>query len=198
MTSPRTAAQFQALYHATPPWEIGRPQPAFARLATAGALHGRVLDVGCGTGEHALMAASLGLDATGVDITPLAIMLARAKARTRDLVARFVVADALDLSLLGRRFDTVLDCGLFHLLDDDGRARYVRSVGSALRTGGRFFVLCFRVGQPGTLGPRRIAADEISAAFADGWGVDSIEATRILTTAGPHGALAWRAALTRR
>jgi SAM-dependent methyltransferase len=45
---------FDAAYHGTPPWEIGRPQPALAELAEAGALRGRVLDVGCGTGEHAL------------------------------------------------------------------------------------------------------------------------------------------------
>ena len=33
---------------APPPWDIGRPQPAFVGLAEAGRLTGRVLDVGCG------------------------------------------------------------------------------------------------------------------------------------------------------
>jgi predicted RNA methylase len=45
-----------------PPWDIGRPQPAFVRLARSGVLAGRVLDVGCGTGEHALLAAAHGAD----------------------------------------------------------------------------------------------------------------------------------------
>jgi SAM-dependent methyltransferase len=49
------------------------PQPAFLALAEAGAIHGRVLDVGCGTGEHALMCAALGLDATGVDLSGVAL-----------------------------------------------------------------------------------------------------------------------------
>jgi 2-polyprenyl-3-methyl-5-hydroxy-6-metoxy-1,4-benzoquinol methylase len=65
---PRRPEDFDALYAGTPPWDIGRPQPAFLALAEAGALKGRVLDVGCGTGEHALMAAELGLEATGVDV----------------------------------------------------------------------------------------------------------------------------------
>src|SRR6266568_3429515 len=51
------------LYTSPPPWDIGRPQPAFLTLAEAGAIQGRVLDVGCGTGEHVLMCAALGLDA---------------------------------------------------------------------------------------------------------------------------------------
>ena len=67
-TDARRARDFDATYLAgRAPWDIGRPQSAFRELADRGRLIGRVLDVGCGTGEHALMAAALGLDATGVD-----------------------------------------------------------------------------------------------------------------------------------
>ena len=61
------------MYATTPPWDIGRPQPAFLELAEKGAVMGRVLDVGCGTGEHALMAAGRGLPATGIDSAPSAM-----------------------------------------------------------------------------------------------------------------------------
>src|SRR6266571_1053785 len=89
---------FEAVYAGRPPWGIGRPQPAFVGLADAGALEGRVLDVGCGTGEHALMAAGLGLQATGIDAAPAAIAIAEGKARDRGLPARFLVWDALRLA----------------------------------------------------------------------------------------------------
>src|ERR1700678_3420795 len=75
----------------TPPWDIGHPQPAFVTLARSGAVVGRVLDIGCGTGEHALMAAELGLDATGIDVATRAILLAEQKAKSRKLAARFLV-----------------------------------------------------------------------------------------------------------
>ncbi len=71
------------LYTSPPPWDIGRPQPAFLALTDGGAVRGRVLDVGCGTGEHALMSAGLGLDATGVDLASAALHAATEKARDR-------------------------------------------------------------------------------------------------------------------
>jgi SAM-dependent methyltransferase len=94
-------------------WDIGRPQPAFVRLADEGRLTGRLLDAGCGTGENALLAASRGADVTGVDVAPTAIARARAKASGRGLTARFEVADALDLGRLSLTVDTVIDSGVF-------------------------------------------------------------------------------------
>jgi SAM-dependent methyltransferase len=90
------------LYTSTPPWDIGRPQPAFLALADAGAIRGRVLDVGCGTGEHVLMAAGPGLDATGVDLA--ALRAAEGKARDRGVTARFLRWDARKLATFGESF----------------------------------------------------------------------------------------------
>jgi 2-polyprenyl-3-methyl-5-hydroxy-6-metoxy-1,4-benzoquinol methylase len=97
------------------PWDIGRPQPAFVRLADEGRLTARLLDAGCGTGENALLAASRGADVTGIDVAPTAIARARAKASERGLTARFEVADALDLGRLSLTVDTVIDSGVFHV-----------------------------------------------------------------------------------
>jgi SAM-dependent methyltransferase len=193
----RRAEDFDALYAATPPWDIGRPQPPFLSLAEAGWLRGRVLDVGCGTGEHALMAAALGLDATGIDAAPAAIRLAKRKAEARGLRVRFIVGDALRLPALGERYDTVLDSGLFHVFDDGDRALFVASLGAALQSGGRYHMLCFSDRQPGDLGPRRVRQEEIRASFADGWQVESIEPARMDVNVSPEGVHAWLATITR-
>jgi cyclopropane fatty-acyl-phospholipid synthase-like methyltransferase len=159
-----------------PPWDIGRPQPAFIRLAEAGLLTGKVLDAGCGTGEHALLAAAHGGDATGIDVAPTAIEQARTKAAQRGLAVRFEVADVLDLGRLGLHFDTIIDSGVFHTFTDEDRPRYVASLAAALRPGGTCYLMCFSDRQPGEWGPRRVRQGELRAAFSDGWQVESIVA----------------------
>src|SRR6266571_2258993 len=158
------------------PWDIGRPQPAFVRLAEQGLLAGRVLDSGCGTGEHTLLAAAHGADATGVDGSGLAIGRARDKAAERGLVARFEVGDVLRLADLGLTFGVIIDSGVFHVFDDGDRTRYVASLASVLRPGGRCYLTCFSDRQAGDYGPRRVSQDELRAAFSQGWAVASIEA----------------------
>ena len=191
------ASRFDDSYLGTPPWDIGRPQPAFVRLADDGALRGTVLDVGCGTGEHALMAAARGFDAVGVDDSPRAIERARAKAAERGLDVEFVVADALDLGALGRTFDTVLDCGLFHVFDDKERARYVESLADAVGAGGRFDMLAFSDLAPGAFGPRHLREDEIRSSFADAWRIVSLERTALEIVIRPGTIPAWLAVVER-
>ena len=135
----RTAQLFNESYagSAPAPWDIGRPQPAFLDLARTGGLIGRVLDVGCGTGEHALLAASLGHETLGVDFAPRAIELATQKAAVRGIEATFRVFDALRLPELDALFDTVVDCGLFHVFDDEQCHRFVDGLALVVRPGGR-------------------------------------------------------------
>lgn len=187
---------FEGSYRAgTPPWDVGHPQPVFVEVADG--FRGRVLDVGCGTGEHALLAAGQGLDATGIDTSETAIDRARRKAEERGLAARFVVWDALDLGSLGERFETVLDCGLFHVFDDGDRARYVESLGSAMAPDGQLFLLCFSDLVPGGFGPRRVRREEIRASFAERWTVRSIVPARMDVNFSPEGIAGWFATIER-
>lgn len=166
---------FEAAYlEGSPPWDIGRPQTAFVRLCDAGQISGRVIDVGCGTGENALYLASRGLDVVGIDLAPAAIDRARRKASERGLSARFEIADALDLSAFAGSFESGIDSGCFHTFDDERRARYVRSLHAALRAQARMVVLCFSDRQPGTWGPRRVTEPELREAFRDGWRIDDL------------------------
>ncbi len=185
-------------YRGTPPWDIGRPQAPFVELADAGELRGSVLELGCGTGEHTLLAAERGLDATGVDIAPTAVARARVKARERGVTARFLVHDALDADKLGETFDVVLDCGFFHVLCDPDRARLAHVLLQVMTTGSAYHLLCFSDRVPGHAGPRRIAQDEIRAVFANGFSVESIDEAYIEATFTTDPLPAWLARIVPR
>ena len=195
-----TGLPWDASYQDGPaPWDLGRPQPAIVRVASAGGFAGAVLDAGCGTGENALYVASRGLPVLGVDVAGTALAIAREKAADRGIEAEFAVADAFRLDRLGRRFCTVLDCGLFHTFDGDERPGYVASLASVTEHDGTLYVLCFSDAGPGT-GPHPVSRDELSAAFhpGAGWRVAAIEPDRVQTRYhDDDGAPAWFATINR-
>jgi cyclopropane fatty-acyl-phospholipid synthase-like methyltransferase len=186
---------WNSAYEGSPPWDIGGPQPEFVKLADAGKLQGKILDVGCGTGEQVILAARYGAEAMGVDIAELAIKRARAKAEERGVSATFQVADVLHLDELGRQFDAITDSGVFHVFDDEQRPVYVSSLRSALRPGGMYYMMCFSDRQPGDWGPRRVSQAELKAAFVDGWSIGSIEPVKFAVAIDPDGAQAWLATI---
>ena len=195
----RTGQPWDASYRDGPaPWDTGRPQPVIVRLASEGRFGGAVLDAGCGTGENALHVASLGLSVLGVDVADTALAIARAKADERGIKAEFAMADAFQLERLGRTFDTVLDCGLFHTFSADERRRYGASLASVTEHGGTLFVLCFGDQGPDT-GPHPVSQEELRAAFGarNGWRVVAIEPDRVQTRFHDEGAPAWLATIKR-
>ena len=170
MTALPDRYRFESAYAGQAPWDIGRPRQAF--LDVADQISGSVLDVGCGTGENALFLAARGHRVTGIDFLEEPITRARRKAAERGLPVNFFVMDALALKDLPEVFDNVIDSGLFHVFSDEDRKRYVDG------PGGRLFLLCFSDEEPGTQGPRRVSQKELHDAFAQGWVIESIEASR--------------------
>ena len=170
-------ATFEGLYAGPAPWDIDKPQPFF--VTHADLVTSPVLDSGCGTGEHALYFAAQGHRVIGIDFVEAAIQRARTKAAERGLSVEFLVKDATALADWGRRFASVIDCGLFHVFSDEDRRRYVRGLANVVEPGGRLFLLCFSDQEPGNEGPRRVSRQELSDAFSDGWEVESVQPVQI-------------------
>ncbi len=188
---------FNEAYTGTPPWDIGRPQKEFVNLDVGGLIQGDVLDVGCGSGENALYFADQGHVVWGVDAASNAIAKARKKAQDRRITATFTVRDALNLHLIGKTFDTVIDSGLFHVLSDLERPCFARNLSEVLVPGGRYYMLCFSEREQGEYGPRRVTQAEIRETFTDGWSVEWIREARFENRWSTEGARAWLSSILR-
>lgn len=178
-----------------PLWETGQPQPVFLRLAQQENIVGDVLDIGCGSGENALMLAQRGHMVWGIDLSQQAILAAREKAQQRRLEVTFVVGNALELEVLGEGFHTVIDSGLFHTFNDRERKKYLRGLAHVMFPGSRFFLLCYSDQEPGEHGPRRISRRELEKTFQEDWKIHRIEACLFETRT--HAAQAWLATIER-
>lgn len=166
---------FDAVYQQTPPWDIGGPQPALEALLDELPPAGPALDLGCGSGDHAIALARRGLQAVGVDVVQEAIAQARAKAAALppELAGRleFQVADALRPSLLGRQFGAVIDSGFLHLFEPAAAERLAAELAACLRPGGRYYLLAFAVEFDLPNVPRAVGQEELRARFTPerGW-----------------------------
>jgi ubiquinone/menaquinone biosynthesis C-methylase UbiE len=163
-----------------------------ASLVEENEFNGRLLDLGCGTGENALFLSQKGFGVTGVDASAVALERARGKAERRGLPVSFVRGDALRLPELSLGiFDTVLDCGLFHVFNNAERLRYLRALETVLLPGGRIHVLCFSDMERDWGGPRRVTSSEIRALFSVGWTLVRLERAMFQTNLSREGSHAW-------
>jgi len=189
------SAGFNNSYQGTPPWEIDAPQPAVMALAEQGQFAGRVLDVGCGTGENALHLASRGHPVVGVDGAPAAIERAQHKATRRDLSVQFVVADVFELGTLGQQFDTVLDSAFLHIPGNTAARRrvYTEQLATVLAPNGWAHLL--EISEEVTEHPS-LTSTEILDSFDDHWGNERVREAAYAITSGDLPA--WLVSIQRR
>ena len=190
-------SSFESAYDGKPPWDIDRPQREIVRLAERGKIQGKVLDVGCGTGENALYLGDLGYQVVGVDLVQRAVERAMEKALQRGLDTTFLRRDALHLEKTGGPYDTAVDSGLFHVFSDEERPVFVASLATAVRSGGMYYMVCFSEREPGTWGPRRVTRAEIRHSFSVGWKIESIEEAVFETNVESSEVSAWLSSIRR-
>lgn len=98
---------------------------------------GRILDIGCETGNIAFWLEKRGYDVVGIDVSRVAIDWAIEEAKVRESNAGFAVFDAAkDRYIAAEPFDIVLDNHALHCIIGQDRKRYLDSIINNLKAGG--------------------------------------------------------------
>lgn len=188
----RTRLDFDAFYRgeapadgvpasSTVPWDTKAPKENVIGWCAQGLVEGAVLDIGCGLGDNAVYLARQGFTVTGVDISPTAVRIAAGRASDAGVdvgvEVAFEVADATVLDGYTAAFDTVVDSGMFHCLDDADRRAYLAAAHRATRPGATLLLSCFSDANP--TDPARpvpnVAETYLREALpAAGWQIESV------------------------
>ncbi|HUO40382.1 MAG TPA: class I SAM-dependent methyltransferase, partial [Mycobacterium sp.] len=184
-----TRLDFDALYRGespaegvppmAPPWDINGPKENVIGWQSAGRIRGDVLDIGCGLGDNAIYLAQHGHPVTGLDISPTALSTAQQRAADAGVDVRFAVGDATKLEGYTDAFDTVIDSGMFHCLDEDGKRGYASALHRATRLSARLLLSCFCDSDSGGEDWRPVVSEAtLREVFGGaGWDIVSIEPT---------------------
>lgn len=161
----------------TPPWDTKAPKENVIAWHEAGLIHGEVLDIGCGLGDNAVYLAQQGYSVTGLDISPTALITAERRAKDAGVDVRFAVADATKLDGYTDAFDTVIDSGMYHCLDDDGKRAYASAVHRATRPGATLLLAAFSDAnlQSQACGAPTVSEETLRTTLRDGgWDITSL------------------------
>lgn len=106
------------------------------------------VEFGCGEGRNAIFLAKRGIDVTAIDSSDIAIR--NAKDKTEDLKnVRLICSDFLAVDFADRKYDLVLDSGMFHHLAPHRRLQYRELLKGLLKETGYFVLLCFSADEDG-------------------------------------------------
>ncbi len=156
------------------PKSTGNPDDAVVELVEGpDALQpGRALDLGCGSGRHAIYLAKHGWSVTGVDLVADAVEQARTRAIAEGVAPRLLQGDVTELSKLGITggHELVVDAGCFHGLPSKMRDAYVPEV-TRVAAPGALLLLLGLAKHPVLKGVRK---DEVTERFT-GWTVVKAE-----------------------
>jgi len=178
---------FDAVYAGNVPWDVGAPQPDLMTFVDEHPPSGRIVDLGCGTGDLAIALARRGHSVLGVDFAPAAVEEAKRRAADLDAEARarleLRVGDALRLTMIEGPIGSVVDSGFYHLFDADVRADLVQELARVLPAGGRYYMLGFAIAIPAPDVPRQVTAEELAHLFSPdtGWIVRALRPARFQT-----------------
>ncbi len=178
------------------PWETGRHSCELEKVLKEFDIpRGRVLEIGCGTGNNAIFLAQQGFEVTAFDISPQAIKLAVAKAKQACVSVNFFAADIAHLPDLPN-FSFVFDRGVYHTVRRSNLAAHLDLLRNKTDPECLYLTLAGNANEfrEGERGPPRITVENINQELLPIMELVQLREIRFtppLNQSGPGSALAW-------
>jgi len=191
---------YRNMHHKEIPWNIEEPPKALVELVESEKVKScKTIDLGCGAGNYAIYLASIGFDVTGVDISPMAIKIAKENAKKRGVKCDFFVANVLgDLDEVKEIFDFAYDWELLHHIFPEKRKKYIENVYGILNPRGKYLSICFSEKDPQFGGSGKVretrlgtilyfsSEDELRDLFDPYFNIKELKTIELMGKSAPH------------
>jgi SAM-dependent methyltransferase len=125
------------------PYDVG-PRAELVSLVESGRIKPcRAIDLGSGTASNVIYLSQHGFDVTGVDFSPAAIEMGRARAREASVEVTFIEDDLTNLQHIDETYDLLVDYGTLDDLRPAQRDLYMKNVLQLVHQGSLFLLYCF-------------------------------------------------------
>lgn len=181
------------------PWDTGHPSPELQNVLRRQHIQPcRALELGCGTGTNSVWLAEQGFDVTGLDIAPLALERAAARAAAAGVAVRFLAADVLTPPDLGEPFAFFFDRGCYHVVRRENPHAYAPAVARLLAPGAFGLVLAGNAREPHEPGPPVVTEEQLRDELGRSFRILDLREFRFDPSPGcPESFLAWSCLLAK-
>lgn len=137
---------------------------------------GNLLDLGTGPGTQAMQLSKYDFEITATDISKSAIE----KTKKLSNEINFMVDDILNSKLPDKKFDFILDRGIFHIFDISQRHSYVEQIKRILNDDGILFLKCMSMEEKNLVDndmPHKLSKQDITDSFGVDFNIEKINDT---------------------
>lgn len=207
--SPPTRDWNQRYVEQNTPWDSGAPSDQLQRILEEQSIAPlRMLEIGCGTGTNAIFLAQQGFDVTAVDVSPLAIEQAQAKAQAADVPVDFRVVDllqtgAVDELMVDGPYMFIFDRGVYHCLRRENLDGFLANMERLAAPGATYVLLAGNANdrKREEEGPPQVHAHELAEELLPLFELVELRECRfsgVVIEGEPVDPLAWAAVMRRR